>query len=669
MPSASSLDGCSDDRTCRRRRASSPESEHISCNCNLAINNCCSVDDYNNGCIDESMVGIELPPIPLLQSISSSSREIKLRRRRHGSKSNLCSQIVLATTALALMLISSPATISNTDGPSLLFASAFSAPPLTPMKQLSPSCYTKTTTTQHYAVRKRVGNYIASPYDVDLGPSAVDKNGHVELSHKDDTKTNNGTSKPRRRGRPSKNQSTTSAVDTNGIKNANKVNLRLQSLLLNDEGEINPYLPDDSPEAAQQLAQFHTYSKVSEEARRKAKESVSSHADDEDEQDDDEGGRVVATTRNIHNLHDTSAVAAQRRNASNKRRMSIRATVKETGSDSISSYTKSLGQHELLHKDDEVLLGRQVRMLMILEEKRMELEEELLRPPTFAQWAAATNHTVPSLKQQIRRSQRAKAALIEANLRLVITVARQAVKKSPFASKAESNSVQFQDACQQGIIGLTRATEKFDPELGFRFSTYAIWWIQKEVTKNVSEQSRAMRVPASAIKRINDIRIQERVLMTQLGRRPNDEEVAEKVGMSVEKLNFYRQSAKGVSSLDKTIDARKGKGSNSSGGGTDGTTMDNFVKDTDQPSPSELIDQQMLKEDIKRLVKTLSPREQAVIRLRFGLDDGKPQTLGDISAKFGVEKEKVKKIETRALLKLRQPSRSSVVRCYVSDHT
>ncbi|KAL7531823.1 hypothetical protein ACHAXR_004256, partial [Thalassiosira sp. AJA248-18] len=305
-----------------------------------------------------------------------------------------------------------------------------------------------------------------------------------------------------------------------------------------------------------------------------------------------------------------------------------------------------------------------------LEDKRQELEEELLRPPTFAQWALATNNTVPSLKQQIRRSQRAKAALIEANLRLVITVARQAVKKSPINTSQGANSIQFQDACQQGIIGLTRATEKYDPELGFRFSTYAIWWIQKEVAKNVSEQSRSVRIPGSAIKRINEIRIQERILMNELGRKPHDDEIAERVGMSVEKLNFYRQSAKEVGSLDKSIDARKGKGSMSTGGDSGGgDTMDVFVKDTEHPSPSELIDQQMLKEDIRRLVKTLSPREQAVIRLRFGLDDGKPLGLADISAKFGVDKARIKKIEAQALMKLRQPSRSHVVKCYVSDHT
>jgi len=291
-------------------------------------------------------------------------------------------------------------------------------------------------------------------------------------------------------------------------------------------------------------------------------------------------------------------------------------------------------------------------------------------PPTFAQWATSTNHTVPSLKRQIRRSQRAKAALVEANLRLVITVARQATKKSPVSSSRGANSIQFQDACQQGIIGLTRATEKFDPELGFRFSTYAIWWIQKEVAKNVSEQSRTVRVPASAIAKINDIRIQERILMNEMGRRPHDEEVAERCGISMAKLSFYRKCAQEVGSLDKSIDARKGKGSMSTGGdGGDGSTMGAFVKDTEHPSPSEMADREMMKEDIRRLVRTLSPREQAVIRLRFGLDDGEPLGLADISAKFGVEKQLIKKIEARALLKLRQPDRSRVVSAYISDHT
>jgi len=140
--------------------------------------------------------------------------------------------------------------------------------------------------------------------------------------------------------------------------------------------------------------------------------------------------------------------------------------------------------------------------------------------------------------------------------------------------------------------------------------------------------------------------------------------------LNVEKLNFYRRSANEVSSIDRQIEARKGKGSAASGsGGNDGNTMQNFIRDTELPSPTEIVDQQMMKEDIRRLVKTLDPREQAVIRMRFGLDDGKPKSLTEIGDTFGVDKERIKKIEAKALLNLRQPYRNQVVKCYVSDHT
>jgi RNA polymerase primary sigma factor len=285
----------------------------------------------------------------------------------------------------------------------------------------------------------------------------------------------------------------------------------------------------------------------------------------------------------------------------------------------------------------------------------------MCRPPTFAQWSEAVDTTVPELKKQIRRSNRAKAALIEANLRLVVSVARQTVKKN-------RSEINFQDACQEGIFGLTRAAEKFDPEMGFRFSTYAIWWIKKEVHRNVKDQGRTVRLPASAINKINEIRIGERVLMEELGRRPSDEELAVKVDISVKQLTFYRKSAQEVVSLDKSIVAKKGtKGSGASGtqAGKE-TSLEQLVTDPSQ-DPTKDVSAQMLKDDVRRLIKTLSPREQAVIRLRFGLDDGKPRTLDDIGKKFSVAKESIRKIEASALLKLRQPYRNKSVKCYISD--
>jgi RNA polymerase sigma factor (sigma-70 family) len=420
---------------------------------------------------------------------------------------------------------------------------------------------------------------------------------------------------------------------------------KIAELLCDDDGEEDVTTPDDSEAAANQIADKASFSKMSDEAKIKATEAVS-HSKTTTASSSSSSTMMIPTAA-------TSTVTGQKRK--------VRASVQETGSDTMSEYAKTMGNHEFLCREDEIVLGRQIQILVKWEAERMQLEETLLQPPTFAQWSEAVGTTVPELKKQIRRSNRAKAALIEANLRLVVSVARQTVKKN-------RSEINFQDACQEGIFGLTRAAEKFDPEMGFRFSTYAIWWIKKEVHRNVKDQGRTVRLPASAINKINEIRIGERVLMEELGRRPSDEELAVKVDISVKQLTFYRKSAQEVVSLDKSIVAKKGtKGSGASGtqAGKE-TSLEQLVTDPSQ-DPTKDVSAQMLKDDVRRLIKTLSPREQAVIRLRFGLDDGKPRTLDDIGKKFSVAKESIRKIEASALLKLRQPYRNKSVKCYISD--
>eukprot|EP00594_Rhizosolenia_setigera_P009878 CAMPEP_0178956694 /NCGR_PEP_ID=MMETSP0789-20121207/10435_1 /TAXON_ID=3005 /ORGANISM="Rhizosolenia setigera, Strain CCMP 1694" /LENGTH=473 /DNA_ID=CAMNT_0020638729 /DNA_START=283 /DNA_END=1704 /DNA_ORIENTATION=+ len=341
----------------------------------------------------------------------------------------------------------------------------------------------------------------------------------------------------------------------------------------------------------------------------------------------------------------------------------IRASVKETGNDAIGSYLKSMGSHELLRKEDEIVLGRQIQILVKWEAVRQELEVTLERTPTFAEWASELQTTVPELKKQIRRSQRAKAALIEANLRLVVTLARQSMKGG--------SEISFQDACQEGILGLAKACEKFDPEKGFRFSTYANWWIKRNVNENVAEQSRgSIKMPYNVVRKINQIKITEVTLKDELGRKPTDKELAEALEITVEKLQFYRQKSQTAMSLDKNLTGKTGKGSSASGanaGSSDGGfTINDTVRDPGL-CPTEAASKQMLKDDVRRLIKTLSPREQVVIRLRFGLDDGKPKKLDFIANKFNTTKEKIRKVEARALLKLKQPYRSKSVECYIPD--
>mmetsp|Transcript_14452 Transcript_14452/g.20680 ORF Transcript_14452/g.20680 Transcript_14452/m.20680 type:complete len:562 (-) Transcript_14452:105-1790(-) len=349
----------------------------------------------------------------------------------------------------------------------------------------------------------------------------------------------------------------------------------------------------------------------------------------------------------------------------------VRANVQETGNDALSSYLKNIANHDLLRHEDEIALGRQIQILVNYEQHRLLLEQTLLRKPTFNEWAQAVGEkTVSSLKTQIRRSQRAKAAMMEANLRNVVSIARQIFKRQQKKNNSgSSSSSSFQDLCQQGIIGLAKACERFDPEKGVRFITYANWYIKQEVT-NSAISSRIIKLPPNAISKINTIRIAEVQLAAKnMGKKPSDAEVAEYLQMTVQKVQFYKRTANDAVSLNKELlgsGNKKGSGAGGGGDEKEGATLEDIVKDPGE-TPADIASKQMLQDDVRRLIGTLSPKEQAVIRLRYGLDDGQTHSLEHIGLRFAVSKERIRNIETSALQKLRQPYRHESVKGYVSD--
>jgi len=286
------------------------------------------------------------------------------------------------------------------------------------------------------------------------------------------------------------------------------------------------------------------------------------------------------------------------------------------------------------------------------------------RPPTYAEWACAVQKgmTVPEMKKQIRRSLRAKSALTESNLRLVISIAK----------RYQNRGLNFQDLCQEGTLGLTRACEKFDPERGFRFSTYATWWIKQSIMRAIADQARTIRLPVHIHDQLALMGKAERDLQQSLGRDPTKEEIAAKIDVKPDRIEFLKRSALKAISMETELGSGKTKGSSAGTGGSRGGgggrefTLQDTIKDPDQ-KPADMAENNMLKDDISRLICTLNSREQAVIRMRFGLDDGKPKTLEEIGRRFSVTRERIRQIEARALHKLRQPYRNHSVKCYVED--
>ena len=311
----------------------------------------------------------------------------------------------------------------------------------------------------------------------------------------------------------------------------------------------------------------------------------------------------------------------------------VSGAIGSSDADTVHAYLREIGRVSLLSADLEVICAKRI-------ERGHEAEEQL------AAWEQQTESAPPAeitaAKRAISEGQEAKDLLIEANLRLVVSIAK----------RYRNRGLAFLDLIQEGNLGLMRAVEKFDYHRGFKFSTYATWWIRQAISRAVADQARTIRIPVHLVEAINKVIRTERQLAQVLGREPTVEELAEKVQLPVERVLEMQQIGQDTMSLEQPI------------GGEDDFSLSDLIEDQGAEVPVDAATRVFLNEAIHQALRELSDREQEIVRLRFGLDDGQIRTLEEVGKMFGVTRERVRQIEMKTLMKLRQPSVSKPLRDY-----
>ena len=316
--------------------------------------------------------------------------------------------------------------------------------------------------------------------------------------------------------------------------------------------------------------------------------------------------------------------------------------------DPVRMYLKEIGKVQLLSADEEIRLAKVIEDGFEIKQKCHELEKKLRKPESQEAKEELTKKLEKLKKdgkKKIEAGEAAKKRLAEANLRLVVSIAKRYVGRG----------MQFLDLIQEGNLGLIKAVEKFDYNKGYKFSTYATWWIRQAITRAIADQARTIRIPVHMVETINRLMRTQRTLLQELGREPTQEEVAKEMKMPLERVAEIQKISQEPVSLETPI------------GEEEDSHLGDFIQDDNVPMPADAAAYTLLKEQLLEVLGTLTDREQKVLRLRFGLDDGRARTLEEVGKVFDVTRERIRQIEAKALRKLRHPSRSRKLRDFLEQ--